>query len=162
MSNDSEKFECLKRLAHLVQLVLEDKRASSRISKIAQTIISERQQEDRALDMNRQGREIIDSLILKVMSGEINFHLDNCRASVLLRYENEMNICSIMYDRPSDETQFTARNIKAELSNHDFYNTVALPLNQQDKEFFFNLWKEKLHMRDQALLSRFAQDSLKS
>ncbi len=159
MSNDSAKFECLKRMAKVEQLVLEDKREPGRIAKVMQSIISERQQEERALDTNRQAREVIDNLILKSMSGEINFCLDN---NALLRYENELNTCKITFDYPINESLRGAESIKAVLSNHDFYNSVYLPLSRQDQEFFFNLWKGKLHARDEALLRRFAGDVFKS
>ncbi|OGF62172.1 hypothetical protein A2662_04575 [Candidatus Giovannonibacteria bacterium RIFCSPHIGHO2_01_FULL_45_33] len=159
MSSDSEKFHFLKKWLNLAQMALEDKRDSVRLSKIAQNIISERQQEERALDMNRQAREVIDNLILKSMSGEINFCLDN---HALLRYENELNTCKITSDYPVSETQSSNGDLKAVLSNHDFYNSVELPLSRQDQVFFFNLWKEKLQARDQALLRRFANDILKN
>lgn len=153
MSNDSEKFQCVKRLFKLIQLVLEEKRDPARIAKIAQSVISERQQEERTLDFNRDAREVIDGLILKVMSGEVVFRLEtHIAGGVILSYKKGMTCCNIIYCRQYDKLRTDADHIDAVLSHHDFNSVVSLSFNQQDKEFFLNLWLEMCQAQDRALL----------
>jgi len=157
VSSDREKFECLKVLAEVAQYVHQDKRSPERTKKILQWLLNDSKHEQRIREHDDNMRAFIGSLILKVISGEMVFRLESSVSlGVILRYEKEMETCTIIHNQ-ADNT--AAVHLKAVLSSCDFENSLELPLNQEDKEFFFNLWLKKCRAQDGALLARFRHDS---
>jgi len=160
VSSDSEKFECLRVLSEVAQYVHQEKRAPERTKKILQWILNESKQQERIKEHDNNMRAFIDRLILKVISGDMVFRLES-RVSLgtILRYEKETETCTIIHNQADN---VAACHLKAVLSSCDFENSLELPLNQEDKEFFFNLWLEKCRFQDGALLRRFTRDSSRS